>query len=73
MKTFKDLLEAKKPSAKDLKKAKAQAKAWSLDDDNNYGEAVVTFFGGHLRVAADASPGMKIVAKFIDGKEVSVN
>ena len=56
----------------DLFKKLKQAKAWSLDDDNNIGQAVVTFFGGKIGISADASPGMNIVARFVDGKEVPV-
>jgi 3-dehydroquinate synthetase len=75
MKNWKSLVrEEKLPSKKDLDKAKKSAKAFSLDKENNTGEAVVllNMKNGKLSVAGDASDGklFKILAKFKAGKEM---
>jgi hypothetical protein len=58
---------------KDLKHAKKWAKSWSMDEKNNYGQAVVTKDSRGWTVSADVSSGVKIYAKYIDGKEVSIS
>lgn len=75
MKNYRDILESsggKKPSKKDLEKAKKQAARWSLDDKNNIGQGIVTFLGGKYTVSSDTSPGVEVFAKYVDGKEVRV-
>lgn len=83
MKNYRDILNevsvARRKSAarsakqgKELEKAKKQAARWSLDDQNSIGQAIVTFLGGKYTVSASASPGVFIIAKYIDGKEVQI-
>jgi len=60
----------KKINKKELEKKKEQARKWSLDPDNNIGEAVVSMIGRNLVVASDVSAGVEILATFINGKEV---
>jgi hypothetical protein len=69
MKTYRELLKEGKD--RDLEKAKKKAAKWSLDDENNIGQAVITNLGGKYSISSDVSAGVEIFAKFIDGKEVS--
>jgi len=54
----------------DLENKIEQARKWSLDPENNIGEAIVTKRGNALIVSADCSDGIEILAKFIDGRRV---
>jgi len=64
---LKQFLESKQLT---LSQAKKKAKEWSMDDDNNIGQAVVSKIGNNILVSSDSTG--KILAKFIDGKEVSI-
>jgi hypothetical protein len=57
---------------KELEKARKQAARWSLDPKNNYGTALITYLGGKMTISSDASPGIEVLAKYVDGKEVPV-
>jgi len=73
MKNYRQILEASaRRKDKELEKARKSAERWSLDDKNNIGQAIVTFLGGKYVVSADASDGVEVFAKFVDGKEVSI-
>ena len=54
----------------DLEKKIEQARKWSLDPENNIGEAIVTKMGHTLTVSTSCLSGIKILAKFIDGRRV---
>jgi len=54
----------------DFEKAKRSAKLWSMDEENNIGEAVVTKMGDKYIVSADTSKEADILVKFVDGVEV---
>lgn len=66
MKSFREILEGKLT----LDQAKKKAKEWSMSDENNIGQGVVTKIGGNFIVSSDSTA--KILAKFIDGKEVPI-
>lgn len=57
---------------KELEKARKQAARWSLDPENNIGQALITYLGGKMTISSDASPGVEVLAKYVDGKEVPV-
>ena len=57
----------KRDFIKKFEKALRSAENWSMDEENIYGEAVVTQMGENFIVSADVSYGVEILAHFING------
>lgn len=66
------LMNKRKGNDMNKKQAMATAKEWSMDPDNNYGQALVLQERKGYSVCADCSEGFKIVAKFIKGKQEEI-